>query len=138
MHKMIHAAGLDSQHRLPHLYGIVIDDADFIIETREPPLATREKWMRQVDTCLKALHDAGIVWGDVKPENILVEKDDNAWTIDFGGGYTEGWIERNMAATMDGDVVGIAKVRKVILESDLEYHGHNRAHAGTVGGIDKP
>lgn len=34
------------------------------------PLAIRERWMRQVDTCLNALHDAGIVWEDVKPENI--------------------------------------------------------------------
>ncbi|TKW55962.1 hypothetical protein CTA1_5149 [Colletotrichum tanaceti] len=32
----------------------------------------------------------GIIWGDVKAENVLIDSDDNAWIIDFRGNYTYG------------------------------------------------
>ena len=32
-----------------------------------------------VSTTLACLHEAGIVWGDAKAANILVDMDDNAW-----------------------------------------------------------
>lgn len=31
------------------------------------------------------LHGIGIVWGDGKAENVLIDINDNAWIIDFGG-----------------------------------------------------
>ncbi|KAI6750887.1 hypothetical protein HG530_014337 [Fusarium avenaceum] len=139
-YKMIHAAGLDSQLYLCHLYGVVMDDCDFILgllltyidngdrplstrihpdEPNDPPTAIRERWVGQLDAALSGLHKAGIVWGDVKAENVLVDKDNNAWISDFGGGYTKGWVEREMAGTVEGDLMGMAKLKKFIFPSYL-------------------
>lgn len=87
-YKMILAAGLDSQLYLCHLYGIVMDDSDFILgllltyidngdcplstrihpdEPDDPPTAIRERWLGQLDAALAGLHKAGVVWRDRDP-----------------------------------------------------------------------
>jgi len=45
----------------------------------------------QIRETVDSLHDVGVIWGDGKPDNILIhDKIDDAWVIDFGGGYTKG------------------------------------------------
>ncbi|KAM0720538.1 hypothetical protein Q7P37_004674 [Cladosporium fusiforme] len=70
----------------------------------------REQWIEQVTTTLTQLHSGGVFWGDAKPENILIDTDNNAWIIDFGGGYTEGWVDENLAGTIEGDEQGLARI----------------------------
>lgn len=114
-YRMIHAADLDSQLHLFHLYGVVVDESDFIlgwlltyIDNGDYPLSTRidpvirEQWAGQLDTALAGLQKAGIVWGDVKAENVLIDRGNNAWITDFGGGYTEGWVDEEIAGTVEG------------------------------------
>lgn len=134
-YKTILAAGLDSRLHLCHLYGVVMDDSDFILglsltyidngerplSTRidpddpdDPPAAIREKWLGQLDTTLAELHKAGVVWGDVKAENVLIDRDNNAWVTDFGGGYTKGWVSKETAGTIEGDHMGMAKLKNFI------------------------
>lgn len=138
-YKKIVAAGLDCQLNLCHLHGVVMDEYDFILgllltyidcaelplsmrvhpdEPDDPPPAIRQRWMEQLDTTLGRLHEAGIVWGDVKAENVLIDQSNNAWITDFGGGYTEGWVDREMAETIEGDLMGMAKLRKFIFPSE--------------------
>jgi serine/threonine protein kinase len=55
----------------------------------DAPLSLRLKWMGQIESTLEVLHQAGIVWGDVKAANVLIDDvNQDAWIIDFGGGYT--------------------------------------------------
>lgn len=81
-YKKIHAAGLDSQVNLCHMYGIVMDDDDFILglllthidcsrslsiivhpeEPNDPPPAIRDRWMGQIEAALAALHTNDMVW----------------------------------------------------------------------------
>lgn len=137
-YKRIHAAGLESRVNLCHLYGIVIDDCDFILgllltyidcgdrplstrvhpeEPDDPPPAIRARWMSQIEAAISALHGSDIVWGDVKAENVLIDENDNAWLVDLGGGYTEGWVDKEVAGTMAGDLAGMAKLRKLLVPS---------------------
>ncbi|KAH7182047.1 hypothetical protein DER46DRAFT_621008 [Fusarium sp. MPI-SDFR-AT-0072] len=98
-YKMIHATGLDSRLNLCHLYGIVMDEYDFIL---------------RIDAAVSGLHDAGIIWGNVKAENVSIDQDSNAWVTDFGGGYTKGWVDKEVAETMEGDRMGMAKLREFV------------------------
>ncbi|KAK1948708.1 hypothetical protein LY78DRAFT_39560, partial [Colletotrichum sublineola] len=56
----------------------------------------------------------GIIWGDVKAENVLIDREDNAWIIDFGGSYTPGWVDKEKAGTLAGDAQGLAKILDIL------------------------
>ncbi|KAI1325340.1 hypothetical protein F5Y16DRAFT_411487 [Xylariaceae sp. FL0255] len=131
--KKIASANLDSHLNLCHLFGVVIDDDNAIhgllltyidhdgqtlSYSYNPSPFNEQKWMNQLDATLKELHKAGIVWGDVKADNVLIDREDNAWVIDFGGDYTPGWVEDEMAGTIEGDLAGMAKIRKYIFQDE--------------------
>ncbi|KAF9872728.1 hypothetical protein CkaCkLH20_09907 [Colletotrichum karsti] len=72
--------------------------------------ALRQRWREQITTSLGMLHREGIIWGDAKAENILIDRGDNAWIIDFGGSYTPGWVDKDKAETLEGDKQGLEKI----------------------------
>ena len=138
IYKKLQAPDVTSKFNVCHLHGLVMDDAGYIMgllltsvdsgkpdgraqtllervdpdNLEDPPMEIRKRLWTQIDGTVKALHDMGIVWGDVKPDNVLVDKDDNAYIIDFGGGYTEGWVERDNHETLKGDLSGMEKLEK--------------------------
>lgn len=83
----------------------------------------RRRWTEQVTGTLRELHQAGIVWGDVKPDNVLVDVDDNAWIIDFGGGHTEGWVDKSLAETVEGDQQGLSRMVDFIYDQERTLPG---------------
>ncbi|KAL2194246.1 hypothetical protein P885DRAFT_63283 [Corynascus similis CBS 632.67] len=54
------------------------------------PIPLRQRWARQIQETVKQLHSASLLWGDAKAEHVMIDKNNDAWLIDFGGGYTEG------------------------------------------------
>ena len=83
-------------------------------ENDDPALEVREKWMSQIENTVSELHKHGIIWGDAKAENALLDANGDVWVIDFGGGYTRGWVEKEEAETMAGDMTGLTKIRKYL------------------------
>ncbi|OTA58018.1 hypothetical protein K449DRAFT_467602 [Hypoxylon sp. EC38] len=58
-----------------------------------------------------ALHEIGVVWGDAKPNNVLIDSEtDDIYIIDFGGGYTDGWGAERTMNTIEGDVQVLKKI----------------------------
>jgi serine/threonine protein kinase len=55
-----------------------------------------------------------LIWGDAKPGNILINIDGNAILVDFGGGYTDGWVDEKVSNTVKGDLQGIRRIIKYI------------------------
>ncbi|GKZ30881.1 hypothetical protein AbraIFM66950_010570 [Aspergillus brasiliensis] len=88
----------------------------------------RKRWEEQIATTVELLHEAGIVWGDVKTDNVLIDKNDDAWMIDFGGGYTEGWVEKKHMETMKGDEEGLFKILERLYADPSSGHGGDEAH----------
>lgn len=137
-YKKIVAANMDPQLYICRLYGVVMDDAGFVVgllltyidhgsrtlsttvDPDHPPASTRQRWISQLDAALTELHKAGVVWGDVKAENVLVDQEDNVWITDFGGGYTQGWVESQVAGTVEGDLAGMAKLREFIFQDGTQ------------------
>ncbi|PVH79380.1 hypothetical protein DL98DRAFT_220566 [Cadophora sp. DSE1049] len=85
------------------LGGIVID---------KPEVALRKKWFLDIEHMLKLLHEADIVWGDAKADNILIDKANEAWMIDFGGSYTFGWVDKDKMNTVEGDLQGLQRIKE--------------------------
>ncbi|KMU79495.1 hypothetical protein CISG_01913 [Coccidioides immitis RMSCC 3703] len=134
---------LDMEVQIPRLCGVVLDDEgchcigmllswiDCQYTTLEcalradPPMNLRQKWADQLAASLDRLHLAGVIWGDVKPANVLVDTNDDIWIIDFGGGYTRGWVEREIAGTVEGDKQGLQKIKSFLLQQDNEANCGN-------------
>ena len=60
----------------------------------EPPVEMKRKWKwaAQIAHGLMGIHDAGILHGDLRCDNVVVDESDDAHVIDIinGHGYTEG------------------------------------------------
>ncbi|EGY23841.1 hypothetical protein VDGD_05279 [Verticillium dahliae] len=130
-YRKISEAVLDPETRISRLHGLVRDERGVVfgllltyINCRartlacavKPhiPIALRHKWKNQVCSTVEVLHKAGVIWGDVKADNVLIDEYDDAWVIDFGGGYTEGWVKKQSAGTLTGDAEGLANILKFI------------------------
>lgn len=139
VHKKLHEAQLGPEVRVSQLQGIVYtqdEDATLglllsLVDHEEgmtlqsalydnPPQHLRERWAKQVSHTVKELHRVGAVWGDAKTDNILIDKDSNAWVIDFEGGYTEGWVDEDRAGTKEGDLQGLGKILDRIFNTCAE------------------
>ena len=130
-YRKIHHAHLDKSLRISRLLGLVQYGHDqvfgllltyihcesktlFCAVKPETPKHLGQQWATQVHDIVAKLHDAGIIWGDAKPENILIDQNNDAWIIDFGGGYTDGWVPKDLAGTMEGDLQALGKIMEFI------------------------
>lgn len=127
--KRISDAGLASSIRVPELLGLIQSKSNDIVGILEDYIqpspeasnlqrfdvgtvakSRRRKWASQIQQSLSMLHELGVVWGDGKAENILIDIDDNALIIDFGGSWTEGWVDKELADTIQGDQQALEKI----------------------------
>ncbi|KAF5628938.1 serine threonine kinase [Fusarium sp. NRRL 52700] len=79
------------------------------------PPELRKQWASQIQRSVDLLHSEGIIWGDAKAENVLIDQNDDAWVIDFGGGYTVGWVDKDKTGTLEGDRQGLAKILNMLV-----------------------
>lgn len=81
-------------------------------EAMEASIERRKEWIRET---VDLLHNIGVIWGDGKPHNGLVhEVLNDAWVIDFGGGYTEGWVDRELLETLEGHERAVGKIHNFL------------------------
>lgn len=113
----------DTHFRTSKLLGLVVWDEDetllmwFLLEyidggtlaarMESADMATRMKWISQIEATVRQLHRVGIVWGDVKPDNVMLKTDGDAVVVDFGGGYTPEYIKPELQNTAQGDLMGL-------------------------------
>jgi len=133
VYKNIHMSGLSEDISVGRLVGIVhedkhdstlglllryIDHRGTLYDAMEgnPTTQLRTKWAMQIEKAVHELHRIGSVWGDAKPDNILVDYDDNVWITDFEGGYTHGWVEPDVAGTVEGDLQGLQRIIHFIFD----------------------
>ena len=69
-----------------------------------------EKWTSQIKEAIEYLHQRDLVWGDAKAGNVLIDNDGNAILIDFGGGVTKDWVDKEHYETCEGDWQGYDRI----------------------------
>lgn len=134
--KKIEKLGLHKQMRVPLVEGIVgfeeskTDACGFLqteIEDPTPltkmldseiPQSKRDRWAKEAERMKNILHENGLVWGDAKADNYMVDKHDNLWIIDFGGSYTDGWVDPELMETEEGDDMGVERVVNALHDPD--------------------
>jgi serine/threonine protein kinase len=60
------------------------------------------------------LHNLGILWRDVKTDNVLLDENNDAVLLEFGGGNTLSWVDEDKYGTMEGDQQGLQKIMKAL------------------------
>lgn len=82
------------------------------------PRSQRADWATKSEKYVNTLHEHDIIWGDAKADNFIVDEHDELWIIDFGGSYTEGWVDPEISETVEGDDQGLEKVIKALEDPD--------------------
>lgn len=77
------------------------------------PITNERKraWFSKIQQTVDWLHHHGIIWGDARPDNVLIHPEtDEAWLIDFG----EGSVDESLASTPAGDDAGVERIREFL------------------------
>ncbi|KAH6953456.1 hypothetical protein DER45DRAFT_575905 [Fusarium avenaceum] len=137
-YRSIRDAHLDESLRISRLMGLVrnetgqtfglllsyIDcDRKTLLCAARPdtPSHIRQRWAEQVHDMVNQLHAAGIIWGDAKPDNVLIDNSNDAWLIDFGGGYTNGWVPKELSGSMEGDLHALQKIERFLKSGEISW-----------------
>lgn len=128
----IHTAPFYASIRTSRLDGLVQDDDGHVlglllsyidchgttlccIDGCDPKYSeARQKWINQISHTLKYLHSHHIVWGDAKAANVLADINGDVYLIDFGGGYIESWVEKDLSNSIDGDLQALENIRQYL------------------------
>ena len=80
------------------------------IAPSEATASLRQKWAMQIRGTVAGLHGLGILWRDIKTDNVLINDDGDAVVLDFGGGNTMGWVYHDKYGSMEGEEQGLEKM----------------------------
>lgn len=75
-----------------------------------PSPAQKGKWGAQVQATLQILHQNGIVWGEVLPQNVMVDDNDNAYVTGFGESWSIDYVDWDKFQTFEGDWQGFRNI----------------------------
>jgi hypothetical protein len=107
----------EKQPRVPKLCGILVsDDGQMLLgllfdlicycalclfhDECIEKVESHKKWEAQIFESLTELHKNGIIWGNVNPGHIVIDDNDDAWIVDFGGSQL---IHAEQPRTKQGD-----------------------------------
>jgi serine/threonine protein kinase len=103
---------------IPHRYESLGDLLAGVEEGTAAPSeaapSLRQKWAQQIRETLAELHGLGILWRDLKTQNVLIDNNGDAVVLDFGGGNTVGWVDNGKYATMEGEEQGLRKIMEAL------------------------
>ena len=68
-----------------------------------------DKWTKELHSAISYLHQNGMIWGDAKAGNTLIRAR-SVLLIDFGGGYTPTWVDKEHSETENGDWQGYDRI----------------------------
>lgn len=79
-------------------------------------------WIKQLRHTVGQLHAEGLIWGDPKMNNAVVDGEGNLWIGSFGSSYPNG-LDAALIGTREGDLQGLQRLADHLIPreySDLE------------------
>lgn len=147
--KMVNSGIPPNQLLTSRLFGVVVDskgrphgqlyhwldiDQPMSCELIEQaPKDVREKWALQIQNTVSTLHGIDVIWGDVKADNVVIDKSGNAIVIDFEGGVTRGWVDEEKMGTKEGDLQGLERLVEYILDENCPLRLREREFLSDIG-----
>jgi serine/threonine protein kinase len=104
---------VEADNHQAKIEGMLIEYIDNARSLRDiPDISTQEceRWTGQIKEAVHYLHHEGLVWGDAKAANVLVRQNADAVLIDFGCGFTSGWVDAANQDTASGDLQGSERI----------------------------
>ncbi|KAM3066663.1 hypothetical protein ACMFMG_002375 [Clarireedia jacksonii] len=87
--------GLLREFILSGIYGGTLRDVNVSTVRKE----MRWKWENQISKTVDELYEAGVVGGDGKASNVLIDQSDNAWLINFVSEWSKGWVDEELTGS---------------------------------------
>ncbi|KAK5736564.1 hypothetical protein LTR17_007383 [Elasticomyces elasticus] len=95
---------------LLHLIPTGPNGGSFLTRTVQARKEMFPQWKAEVEAMVKVLHEHGLVWGDVNAGNVIIDEEDKAWVIDFGGLNNPEFVDDELAETKEGDWQGVGRL----------------------------
>lgn len=64
-----------------------------------------QRWYAQIQETVERLHNAGIAWGALKPRNVLIDEQGNAWLTGLLAGEKPAWSKRQYCINGDKEAL---------------------------------
>ncbi|KAI9680739.1 MAG: hypothetical protein M1817_004179 [Caeruleum heppii] len=121
----IRAAGLAGKLRVSQLHSIVMSaDSKWIVgvlldwippygrlvDDPESPVQHGQRWRDQIVDTVKTLHKHGIMWGNVHPENILIDTHNDAWVLKIGNRSPPVFGDIMVRGAVQSDMMGMVEI----------------------------
>jgi hypothetical protein len=141
------------EHSVPYLLMEYVDGIPLDQALRERPWAERARLFQEVVATVASAHEHGVVHGDLKPANVLVDRRSKPHVLDFGlarltwevsrpgdggpVGGTPGYLapevlEGRALPCLSSDVYALGVMLYVLLTGVLPYQSVEEAQAGKV------
>ena len=87
-----------------------VPNAESLRDRKQIDRVELSRWTQQMKEAIDYLHNKGCVWGDAKPDNVLIRENGDIVLIDFGGGATSGWVEQKHYESVTGDLLAWERI----------------------------
>ncbi|KAK5628126.1 hypothetical protein RRF57_003841 [Xylaria bambusicola] len=74
--------------------------------------ASKTKWATQIESTLRYLHGIGVIWTGAWTANVIINSDNDAVLVDFGGGAAPAHIPLESFYTAEGDLLGLKRIKE--------------------------
>ena len=100
---------VDKQKKVESMLMEYINNARSLRDVESVSIEECAKWIIELHSAISYLHENELVWGDSKASNILI-REGSIILIDFGGGYTKNWVDKENYETKKGDWQGYDRI----------------------------
>ncbi|KAK2611946.1 hypothetical protein QQS21_002052 [Conoideocrella luteorostrata] len=87
-----------------------IEGETLTLRAETASITKKKRWMCQVGAIVKRLHRLGVVWGNVKSDNVIINAAGYAVVVDFRGGHTPEYIGRELQQAARVDLMGLEQM----------------------------